>query len=165
MSQTTGKSGVDWSEAPEGATHYKHRLFYRQHLGVWECHNDYWLKSSNVDSWFKDAVSKEEDLRMDKKEEKTVKDLDVGVFIKWDGSASPYVFIDTDTLLSFSTGDKFVRDEGFTDRTLAQAFWSHTYSGEYTPIMKETEAERKIKELEDTIELAQKQLQEYKGMK
>lgn len=50
--------------------------------------------------------------------------------------------------------------------------WSYTYDGEYTPIVKETEAERKIKELEETVksatqtlELAQKQLQEYKEMK
>ena len=32
--------------------------------------------------------------------------------------------------------------------------WSYTYNGEYTPIVKETEAERKIKELEETIELS-----------
>lgn len=166
MSKIIGKSGVDWSKAPDGATHYKHNLFYRQHLSVWECHNDYWLKSSHVDSWFKDAVSKEEDLGMNsKKEDKTVADLDIGIFVKWPSSSCCYVFIDKDTLLSFETGNKFHKSVGFTDESLAKAYWSYTYNGEYTPIVKESEADIKIKELEETIALAQKQLQEYKEMK
>ena len=159
------KSGVDWSKAPEGTTHYKHNLFYRQHAGVWECHNDYWLKSSNVDSWFNDAVSKEEDLGMDKKEVKSVSDLTVGMFVRTPYVRDPYLICDihgdqVDTIL--------IDHDMFTYRNspvTAFESWSYTYSGEYTPIVKETEAEIKIKELEATIALAQKQLQEYKGMK
>lgn len=173
MNKMIGKSGINWSKAPEGTTHYKHSLFYRQHTGVWEYHNNYWLKSSNVDSWFNDAVSKEEDLQMSTKEVSkqvsSIKDVPEGWFIKWQkpntSKCQIYVkgmfhcfLIKDDYQVS---GVERVDFSGFD----YHSHYSETYSGEYTPIVKETEAERKIKELEATIALAQKQLQEYKEMK
>lgn len=165
---------MDWSQAPEGATHYKDRLFYRQYLGVWEYHNDYaWFKSSNTDGWFKDAVSKEEDLEMNKevKVVRSVDDLEVGMFIRWNSYMDYcYVVSKPKQIISFNTGGVFNCGEGgcWADDNFYTSSWSYIYNGEYTPIVKdtvETEAERKIKELEATIELAQKQLQEYKEMK
>lgn len=175
MKSLIGKSGVDWSKAPEGTTHYKHSLFYRQHAGVWECHNDYWLKSSNIDSWFKDAVSKEEDLEMNKKEVSKqvscIEDLEVGMFIKGTNNIIRVIIavvgnkIKTCTFTMSAVILDTCRVNDYWDWREVVDAWSYTYSGEYTPIVKETEADIKIKELEATIGLAQKQLQEYKGMK
>lgn len=171
MNKMIGKiSNKDWSLAKDDATHVtKFGVFYKYEANkcyVYGTSGEYWSESENGSRWLEDnLISKEEDLEMGKKEDKTVKDLGVGVFVRWHYSADPYVFLDKDTLLSFSTGDKFLRDVGFTDKSLTEASWSYTFDGEYTPIVKETEADIKIKELEATIALAQKQLQEYKGMK
>lgn len=174
MSKMIGKiSGADWSEAPEGATHYKHSVFYRQHQGVWEyLYKTWWIKSSNnsnTNSWFKNAVSKDEDLQMNTKEVSkqvsSIEDLELGMFLRVDHGSSPYVICElTPNNISVVIVGSYPHTYNNTNFSNYSS-WSYTYNGEYTPIVKETEADIKIKELEATIELAQKQLQEYKGMK
>lgn len=172
-----GISGIDWSGFPDDATHFKAGLAYRKIGVVWEYFKvDYWCQSSNNDYWFKDALTKEKDLEMDKKEVakqvRSVDDLELGMFLK--SETGNVVVVTRDAWRGNNL--KFFSCSNMANAQVAQNgagkefydkfhSWSYTYSGEYTPIIKETEAERKIKELEATIELAQKQLQEYKGMK
>lgn len=165
------KNNIDWSKAPSDATHYKGQFFYKLKDGVWMYYEGEglgWNESSNNAVWFKSVVSKEEDLEMNKevvKQVSCIEDLEVGMFFKSKNFGRNIIIKkkhgkvegrDLDTNL-----DSEYSAWGFHDIES----WSYTYSGEYTPIVKETEAERKIKELESTIELAQKQLQEYKEMK
>jgi len=188
MSNMIGKSGADWSKAPFGATHVREFLdgWYQVQGGnLFVLYSD----STRTSSSFNDVedynssggcklISKEEDLGMDKKEVtkqvRSVDDLEVGMFLQ--GNNYKWVVLgvedDSISLISPEDGDDTISywPQTFIDdlSVFSNAFkaWSYTYNGEYTPIVKEiveTEAERKIKELEATIELAQKQLQEYRG--
>lgn len=191
MGNMIGKvSKKDWSLAPKQATHYFPRddswydasdlenvrflVFSRrgnEHWGSSSC----WYNASYQDKF----ISKEEDLGMDKKEDKVVTkqvrgvdDLELGMFLK---SETGNVVVVTQAV------GKDLHIEFFSCSNMANAnvarngagrefydkfnSWSYTYNGKYTPIVKETEAERKIKELEATIELAQKQLNELKEIK
>lgn len=176
MSKMIGRiSGRDWSEAPEGATHcrltpdYCGPIWYRSYEG---------LPLSLYPSWSTgkyEFISKEEDLGMGEKEVtkqvRSVDDLEVGMFIRWNSYPNHhYVVSKPKQIISFNTGEvyNYGKDSCWTDNNFYTSSWSYTYNGEYTPIVKdtvETEAGRKIKELEETIELAQKQLREYKEMK
>ena len=166
MSNMIGKSGVDWSECVD-ASYYKSGLFYKVIGGDWHYWGGsvVWMPSSNCNSWFNDALSKEEDLQMNVKTKvvKGIEDLEVGMFL--------YNNINKYCVLGVTGGkvDSIILT-GSIHNTYNSSFdcfdlWSYTYNGEYTPIVKETEAEKKIKELEATIALAQKQLEEYKDMK
>lgn len=178
MNKMIGKiSKKDWSVAPEGATHTFRQKYEdaRQQDGYyklkdgkiyyWRTVGDWW--DATTHSHLELAVycvSKEEDLGMDKKEVKSVSDLTVGMFLRTPYVRDPYLICDIhgdqiDTVL--------IDHDMFTYRNSpVSAFesWSYTYNGEYTPIVKETEAEIKIKELEATIALAQQKLQDYKRM-
>jgi hypothetical protein len=52
----------------------------------------------------------------------------------------------------------------FTKEAFCEDSWSYTYNGIYKPfVKKETEEQRKIRELEETINKAKQQIQELKG--
>lgn len=171
-------SGANWVNAPEGATHVRsdNAGWYR-----YDCATELYLLSSRGEDRsmyasvedFNSAggaklISKEEDLGMNTKEVSKqvscIEDLEVGMFFKTDMS---HILITSEGFgkvcgLCVKSGMAATyTTDGFT----CLRSWSYTYAGEYTPIVKETEAEIKIRELEATIALAQKQLQEYKGMK
>lgn len=187
MNKMIGKiSGADWSKAPEGATHYKSKplnseacwykissdkaTYWNNPYKEWDYSFD-WAKQDKYT-----FVSKEEDLEMGKKEVSKqvscIEDLEVGMFFKTD--SHHHILITSKGTMSVHG---WCVKSGMSSTYTTEGFsyiqsWSYTYTGEYTPIVKETEAEIKIKELEDTIssanksiELAQKQLQEYKEMK
>ena len=184
MNKMIGKiSNKDWSGAPEGATHtFRHKYedahqqdgYYKLKDGkiyYWRTLGDWW--DTTTHSHLELAVycvSKEEDLRMDKKEVSKqvscVEDLEVGMWLKSDIGQKCVVWHNNRdlTLNVVAVGIDFAH---IHHRAALNSFvsWSYTYNGEYTPIVKETEAEVKIRELEATIALAQKQLQEYKGIK
>ncbi len=182
MSKMIGKSGVDWSKAPEGATYVRSdtEAYYKINRDgdiFMVNHHGAVLSSfrsvEHLTSYCNcELISKEEDLEMTKevKQVRSVEDLEVGMFV-WSGSYK-YVVLEVnsnrfDVANVGSSGEVF-RNQSFN----WVESWSYTYNGEYTQVIKETEAERKIKELEETVksatqtlELAQKQLQEYKEMK
>lgn len=173
------KNNIDWSKAPSDATHYKKQFFYKLKDGVWMYYEGEglgWNESSNNAVWFKSVVSKEEDLEMTKETKvvRGVDDLEVGMFVKETNGTIRTIIavvgskIKTCTFMMSGVILDSCRVNDYYDWKEVVNSWSYTYNGEYAPIVKEvveTEAERKIKELEATIELAQKQLQEYKGMK
>lgn len=184
MSNMIGKiSKKDWSLAPADATHItKIGNFYKCEGEMWYVYDiggEHWGKSANNYLWLKDnLILKEEDLEMTKVVG-GIEDFEIGMFLK-DASGNIVVV----SRSCGSIADKLFYtcvDMGETGVARNAAggqyydrftHWSYTYDGEYTPIVKETEAERKIKELEETVksatqtlELAQKQLQEYKEMK
>lgn len=166
MSNTIGKSGLGWASAPEGATHYKEGIFYYNWRGKWKYWDIVWYTSVCPSEYFEDAISKEEDLAAPIKTVSSVEDLEVGMFIR-DRQGNIRVIV-SDTPLAFcSTSNAIPYCSEVTDTfsNNCMAGWSYTYNGEYAPIVKESEADIKIKELEETIKLAQKQLEEYKGMK
>ena len=77
MSQTTGKSGVDWSEAQKGL--HTTSIVFSTRNNIWVSGNttvDTGSKSSNTDSGFKDAISKEEDLGMTEGNVKQVRSIE-----------------------------------------------------------------------------------------
>lgn len=178
----------NWSNAPDGATHtfrHKYENGFNQdgYYKVKDVNTYYWraidcewgITTHSQLEISKYCVSKEEDLGMDKKETKVVRgveDLEIGLFLKDDSDNIVVVTRNCGKVSGkpfytcCNTGNTLIAQNGagkeYYDKFTS---WSYTYDGEYTPIVKETEAERKIKELEATIELAQKQLQEYKGMK
>jgi hypothetical protein len=188
MNKMVGKiSNKDWDKAPEGATHtFRHKYedahpqdgYYKLKDGkiyYWRTVGDWW--DATTHSHLELAVyciSKEEDLRMNVKTKvvKGVEDLELGLFLKDDSGNIVVVTRNCGKVSGKSfytccnTGNGNVAQNG-AGETFYNNFisWSYTYSGEYTPIVKETEAEKKIKELEATIALAQKQLEEYKEMK
>lgn len=175
MSNTIGKSGFDWKIAPNMATHkFKgNNEYYKKINNKW-----YWWYYSEL-SWKPSVlttdldvsyycISKEEDLQMNVKTKvvKGVEDLETGMWVKssigkkcivWRFNKDSTICV-TDISCDISQNHYQVPISSFTS-------WSYTYNGEYTPIVRETEAEKKIKELEATIALAQKQLEEYKDMK
>lgn len=183
MSNSIGlKSGKDWIKAPDGATHvrddgvswYKYekgRLYYDPYFAPFMGNG--WSVSgyANVESFNREdgakLISKEEDLGMNKETKvvKGIEDLEDGLFFRTD-TGYTYVVLYGDGVEKqcwnmYNCNSAVWGVTGF-DKIIS---WSYTYNGEYIPIVKETEEERKIKELEATIELAQKQLQEYKRMK
>lgn len=170
-------SKADWGKAPKGATH--RALEDSGVINKWLMNTEDGICYWGGDSWIlytfhhcglqhlSKSVSKEEDLKMSIKVVKSVDDLEIGMFIKAPNSEVRVVtllktgevftaLIDYDSCFAIWRSDEF---------SSICASWSYTYDGEYTPIVKETEAEAKIKELEATIALAQKQLEEYKVMK
>ena len=182
MNKMIGKiSNKDWSGAPEGATHtFRHKYedahqqdgYYKLKDGkiyYWRTLGDWW--DTTTHSHLELAVycvSKEEDLEMNTKEVakqvSCIEDLEVGMFFKTDMS---HILITSKGFgkvcglcVKSGMGATYTTD-GFT----CLRSWSYTYTGEYTPIVIVSEADIKIKELEATIALAQKQLQEYKEMK
>ena len=106
--------------------------------------------------------------KVNKVESKSVDDIEVGMFLRLQGSTFiclgvlgfGYIHI-----CPFEIGTKSTVIRSFTSAFIAGQ-WSYTYEGEYQSfVAKETEEQRKIKELEETIHKAQQQIQELKGVK
>lgn len=179
-----GKSGIDWSKAPEGATHVlKSIVGSLDGLGIWyqkdkHCWIVYttspwtgdnlsWYHSWNQGIPKDNFISKEEDLRMSKeganiKQVKCIADLEVGMFVKSNATLfivhkdSVYgrIWYATDN----SLGTYLLKPHEF--KSLKS--WSYTYKGEYTPIIHESEQDERLKELEETIATAQRQVKEIR---
>ena len=181
MSKTTGKSGVDWSKAPEGATHYK--IFPKGQTTLWYKEGMYWDSDNKKyypsQGWFTNNyykfITKEEDLEMDEKEISCIEDLQTGMFVFMQDGYSAYVNIDDRGRIGFlftnqHSAVNYVMQSGFNgleyspNKDFSITHWGYSLAGERYPVAT-SEADIKIKELEATIALAQKQLQEYKGMK
>ena len=98
-------------------------------------------------------ISKEEDLGM----QKTVNDIDVGIFLKFTGSDHTWIRLEGNLCASLATGVRFTLSDYIHDLES----WSYTYNGEYTPFAPvETEEDKKLEALKATIEQAQKQIDE-----
>jgi len=165
MTNMIGKSGVDWSKAPEGATHRNKnhpntnlREWYKEdgsEFGqVWWEREERWMVMNSSRC---ECISKEEDLPVVKqvaKQVKAIEDLEVGMFLKGDGDAIIRLIIRADRqsfrTYGMSTGSEATRStlDDFTH-------WSYTYAGEYTPIIKETAKEKAIKAAQEEITQAQ----------
>jgi hypothetical protein len=164
MNNMIGKSGKDWGRAPEGATHVYVELFYRFRDDSWEYFSDdrsSWVKSQNADTWNNEKlISKEEDLEMNKKIVSSIKDLEVGMFLESISNTYVVTSIQDGTF----TVVVLVNGNYHYDKQRLESFksWSYTYNGEYTPIVKEDPKDLKIRELENTIAEATKQIQELK---
>lgn len=178
MNMIGTKSGVTWEFANCSATHYKAGLFYRCKDGEWE-YKEYgdWTKSSNSPDWFKDAISKEEDLKMNKqvvKQVSCVGDLETGMFVFMQDGYSAYVNKD------YSGKVGFLYTHGHTDMNYLMSMnyrgleykpnpdvnithWGYSLNGERYPVA-QSQTDIKIKELEDTIAQASQQLKELKGL-
>lgn len=162
-------STINWHRLPKDATHLHivADVAYRKYEGAWWAYMGHhgWCKTVETDLWIQSyCASKDEDLEMNgKKVVRGIEDIEIGMFLH----NGTYSFFVSDIKGEFISAllldrDRFLfKQSGLTDFES----WSYTFNGGYTPIVKETEAEIKIKELEATIALAQKQLQEYKGMK
>lgn len=176
MSMIGKISGIDWSTAPLGTTHafrkvtsicqwYKflnNKYHYYNWVGLWR-------ESYNYYSWcVENLISKEEDLGMNIKQVKSIADLEVGMFLKKANTEYIRLIIGVN-VESFET--VLINDSGTEwqwEELKDFISWSYTYNGDYTPIVKEvlpTPEQLKIKELEETIANASKQLQELKEIK
>jgi len=173
MSKTTGKSGVDWSKAPEGATHYK--IFPKGQLSLWYKEGMYWdsdnKKYCPSQDWFTKNyykfITKEDDLEMYKqvvKQVSSVGDLETGMFVFMQDGYSAYVNKD------YSGKVGFLYTHGHTDMNYLMSMnyrglvytpnpdvnithWGYSLNGERYPVAT-SEADIKIKELEATIAAA-----------
>lgn len=176
-----GLSGIDWSKAPEGATHVLKStvdsldglgIWYQKHkhcwvvykLSPWTRDNFTWYYSRNQHMPESNFISKEEDLKVGKpiKEVKCIEDLELGMFVKSNatlfiihkGIHCSEIWYATDN----SLGTHLLRPSEF--KSLKS--WSYTYKGEYTPIIHESEKDKKLRELEETIATAQRQVKEIR---
>lgn len=174
-------SKADWSKAPEGTTHIllADNTWYNasdlENVIFWAFGANKWMRSS---CWYDKSykfITKEEDLEMYKKEISCIEDLQTGMFVFMQGGHSAYVNIDDRGRIGFL----FTNQHSDVNYTMQSAFdgleyspnkdisithWGYSLAGERYPVVT-SEADIKIKELEATIALAQKQLQEYKEMK
>ena len=145
MSNSIGlKSGKDWIKAPDGATHVRDDgvSWYKYEKG--RLYYDPYFAPFMGNGWSVSGYA------------------NVESFNREDGAK----LISKEEDLGMNKETKVVKGiEDLEDGLFFRTDTGYTYNGEYIPIVKETEEERKIKELEATIELAQKQLQEYKRMK
>jgi hypothetical protein len=181
MSNLIGrKSKKDWRLAKDDATHVtKFGVFYKYEDNkcyVYGTRGEYWSESENGSRWLEDnLISKDEDLEMYKKEISCIEDLQTGMFVFMQGGHSAYVNIDDRGRIGFL----FTNQHSDVNYTMQSAFdgleyspnkdisithWGYSLAGERY-LVATSEADIKIKELEATIALAQKQLQEYKEMK
>ncbi len=177
-----GKSGADWSIAPEGATHYRenNNSFYRYSDG-WEYYDRYgkeWVESCTGKGYLQaHVISKEEDLKMNKeavKQVSCVADLETGMFVFMQDGYSAYVNKDD----SGNVG--FLYTHGHTDMNYLMSMnyrgleykpnpdvnithWGYSLNGERYPVA-QSQTDAKIKELEDTIAQASQQLKELKEL-
>ena len=94
MSRIGKISGRNWDEAPIGATHVNRSLhsrhpWYKVEGDIVRHHNsiDGWHYSERSDNIT--HISKEEDLGV----QKTVNDIEVGMFLMWKGMGKPYVAV------------------------------------------------------------------------
>lgn len=124
-----------------------------------------WCRSLNSTAWFKDSVSKEDDLKMSKeagKQVSCIEDLEIGMFLKHIVPDNYYLVVSLTPL-----GLKSVTESTgvYTQSDLSNfSAWSYTYKDNYQPFIKVSETDIKIKELEDTIAQAQQQLKELKEL-
>ena len=160
MSKIGKISGVDWGHAPEGATHLSPASYHWRRISGNEVY--YW--NSSTSNWKElysvsmvRYISKEEDLGM----QKTVNDIEVGLFTK-DSYGHIRVILSREGgnlrwfyfPLNMTTNGKLY-EFNQTDS------WSYTYDGPYTPFVStETEEDKKLRELKETISQAQKQIDE-----
>lgn len=174
------KSGIDWSGAPEDATHVyigsrsMHRFStFRKNINFHTQKLQAWRDNEWVDWWVgcpEQYISKEEDLGMNK----TINDIEVGMFLKSDTGAIGLVLTNNDNihmcLVNYSvvgvelsnTITHWTKRELFTKKFS----YSYTYDGEYLPFTEvESEKDKKIKELKETINQAKKQMEELEGLK
>jgi hypothetical protein len=172
-----GKSGTDWSKAPKGATHKRNTLsgnFYKlsnNSLEYWDdgytnIHNHAWRNSQHNVDYLSTMVSKEEDLKMDKaKEVRSIADLEVGMFLESVHSSGIRVVTGTQADTFETYYFHWRSNTSWCEAELLSGFksWSYTYKGEYTPIIKESEKDKKLKELEETIAAAKRQIKELTG--
>lgn len=178
---TIGKiSGKDWSKAHEEATHVapsrfgmydSWTCFYKQEDGIWYFDtNDRgnWDISVNANHPGFKPISKEEDLGMNK-QVKSIEDLSVGMFVKGKSGGIYLITSIREKGKSFNLYEFDSRDLGVLSYFECYTHWSYTYNGEYTPIVKETEQELKLKELESEakklLEAAEKVNQQIKELK
>lgn len=184
MSEIIGKSGFDWGNIHTSITHIA-----RDSVGYVY---GYFIKDGKLYESFRGSlpvvvtnycgdklISKEEDLGMNKKEVlkqvSCIEDLQTGMFVFMQGGYSAYVNKDDRGRIGFlftnqHSGVNYVMQSGFDgleyspNKDINITHWGYSLEGERHPVAT-SEAKIKIKELEATIALAQKQLQEYKGMK
>jgi uncharacterized protein RhaS with RHS repeats len=97
---------------------------------------------------------------MNKKIVSSIKDLEVGMFLESISNTYVVTSIQDGTF----TVVVLVNCNYHYDKQRLESFksWSYTYNGEYTPIVKEDPKDLKIRELENTIAEATKQIQELK---
>ena len=179
MSNMIGKlSGTDWSKSSEGATHVglgsSCRMFYKKiNDNEWEYSNPWetkWKKSDPKLRADLKLYSKEEDLGIMTKEVKSIEDLEAGMFVKTSDGVIRIVLKTTNRgfktcVFSSNVSNEYVvNDWDSCSFTKIVNFWSYTHNGEYKSVVVETPEQLKIKELEETIANASKQLQELKGM-
>jgi len=167
MGNMIGKSGINWANAPEGATHYINLTshFYKKFDGRWVCTADkgvMWTYSEcSNESILKWAISKKEDLEMGKiKVVKSIEDLEVGMFIISSYEDKYLVLVKNSEAVHGIRLDNKVNFTCTYEGYNLLKSWSYTYDGEYTPIIKESEEDKRIKELQNTIDKAQATLAE-----
>lgn len=177
-----GKSGIDWSKAPEGATHYRENnsSFYR-YSGGWEYYDSYnkeWEESCTGKGYLQaHLIFGGDDLEMNKQVAKQVScvgDLETGMFVFMQYGRSAYVNKDA----YGNVGLLFTRGEEKPNHPMSNAYrgleytpnknydithWSYSLNGERYPVA-QSQTGAKIKELEDTIAQASQQLKELKEL-
>lgn len=177
MTNMIGKiTGADWSDAPEYATHralkdsgagHKWLRKTKDNLYFYNVVESSWIKYDDKDMGdrhIQKSISREKDLGMTKqvsKQVKTIADLEVGMFLKdIDGTTRLVVMVLDGDIKTFNiatrvetrwTEDSFSQPDMFNS-------WSYTYTGEYTPIIKETAREKAIKAATQEIIQAQQAL-------
>jgi hypothetical protein len=175
MTNMIGKSGVDWSKAPEGSTHRN-----INHGKMFDGHRE-WYKDDDTEFgqvyWPEDkcwvamknkrckCISREEDLPV-VKQVKTIADLEVGMFLKNTDGVIRLLLRQPGNLSQFITlnMDTKVESRWTTPELELQVdSWSYTYAGEYTPIIKETAKQKAIKAATEEIIQAQKALDSAKS--
>ncbi len=154
---------VDWSKAPEGATHFCPNGV----INKWYCQDQYrnwlrwsegeWKPSSNSQYYIKQYIPRQPTW-------KSLKDVPVGTFLK--NEAGDTYMWNSRTLCicnpnhgqndswEIESVENFI---GFTYKygPYSLISYSYTYNGEYLPLVVETEEDKQIKQLQATIDEAQ----------
>jgi hypothetical protein len=187
------KSGIDWNKAPEGATHYLQDIdnFYKKvgNKWVWKWKgavgNTWDTSEMAEEDILAKAINKREDLWMNKiKVVKSIEDLEEGMFVFFEDKDYPVVpayvhrsqngigllFTNCNTEVNY-TMQRFYEGLHYSpNNNYNITHWSWSLNGERYAVVEESEEDRRIKELQDTINKAsvtlkeaQEQIKKIKG--
>jgi len=161
------KSGKNWNEAPDDATHVAAQVcgeaynFYKREKGQWlfNVGENFWMESVNAESnWF-NPISKQDDLQLETKPKySSLQELPVGTFVKlnheedntciWTGRVLAQMNPSEDVVDCWDKA-QVNNYEGFRYKFNSDfdiIAYSDKYDGEYTPIVKEQPTPQVIKD-------------------